>query len=88
MEESPRGSALTPTGGSGTPETVTVTVPLTPRADVPLTLIFEDGSGMKGSIELRVPVRALGRPDPQAAAEDESANAPESARLSPAVHAR
>ena len=54
----------------------------------PLTLIFEDGSGMKGSIELRVPVRALGRPDPQAAAEDESASAPESARLSPAVRAR
>ena len=36
MEESPRGSALTPTGGSGTPETVTVTVPLTPRAAEPV----------------------------------------------------
>ena len=36
MEEAPRGSALTPVGGSGTPETVTVTVPLTARVAEPV----------------------------------------------------
>ena len=36
MAEEPRGSALTPTGGAGTPETVTVTVPLTPRDAAPV----------------------------------------------------
>ena len=41
--------------------------PLAARADVPLTLTFENGSGLQGSIELTVPVRALGRPDVQPA---------------------
>ena len=84
----PAGQAVALKPGGGHLMLMGLKQPLTPRADVPLTLIFEDGSGMKGSIELRVPVRALGRPDPQAAAEDESASAPESARLSPAVRAR